>query len=128
MAELFLDEYVYNWGDDGPGGCPVDAGWKTFDQIFSATLTSLSNTHPTKPFMLGEFASVEGTDPMSKANWITDAYNRIELEKQGCVYYLQSSKCVDEVEHNGYKHEYHEKSVPFFFKKEFLAACVKTAC
>jgi beta-mannanase len=30
------DEYVdiisvdgYNWGDDSPGGCPVDAGWKT---------------------------------------------------------------------------------------------------
>lgn len=70
----------YNWGNDGPGGCPVDAGWKTFDQVFSATLTSLSNTHPTKPFMLGEFASVEGTDPISKANWITDAYSHIKSD------------------------------------------------
>jgi beta-mannanase len=69
----------YNWGDDGPCGCPVDAGWKTFDQIFSATLASLSSTYyPTKPFMIGEFASVEGTEPMSKANWITDAYSRIK--------------------------------------------------
>lgn len=64
----------YNWGDDGPGG------WKTFDQVFGATLTSLCNTHPTKPFMLGEFASVEGADPMSKANWITDAYSHIKSD------------------------------------------------
>jgi len=70
----------FNWGDDGPGGCPVDAGWRTFGQVFSATLTSLSNTHPTRPFMLGEFASVEGTDPMSKANWITDAYRHIKSD------------------------------------------------
>jgi hypothetical protein len=82
------DEYVdiisidgYNWGDDGLGGCPVDAGWKTFDQVFSAALTSLSSTHyPTKPFIIGEFASVEGTDPMSKAHWISDAYSRIKTD------------------------------------------------
>jgi hypothetical protein len=72
----------YNWGDDGPGGCQNnhDPGWKTFDQTFSETLTSLSITYPTKPFILGEFASVEGTDPMSKANWITDAYSRIRSD------------------------------------------------
>lgn len=81
------DEYVdiisvdgYNWGDDGPGGCPVDVGWKTFDEIFGAILASLSSTHPTKPLMLGEFASVEGTDPLSKTNWITDAYNHIKTD------------------------------------------------
>jgi hypothetical protein len=62
----------YNWGNNGPGG------WKTFDQVFSAALTSLSSTHPTKPFMLGEFASVEGTVPMSKANWITDVYSNVK--------------------------------------------------
>jgi hypothetical protein len=82
------DDYIdvisvdgYNWGDDGPGGCPVDAGWKTFDQIFGPILTSVSNTHSsTKPLMIGEFASVEGTDPMSKANWITDAYGKIKSD------------------------------------------------
>jgi hypothetical protein len=75
------DEYVdiisidgYNWGNSGPGG------WKSFDQVFSATLTFLSDTYPTKPLMLGEFASVEGTDPISKANWITDAYNHIKSD------------------------------------------------
>jgi len=64
----------YNWGINGPGG------WKTFNQVFSATLTFLSSTYPAKPFMLGEFASVEGTDPISKANWITDAYSRIKSD------------------------------------------------
>jgi len=81
------DEYVdiisidgYNWGNDGPGGCPVDIGWKTFGEIFSATLASLSSTHPTKPFIIGEFASSEGPDPWSKANWITDAYGSIKAD------------------------------------------------
>jgi hypothetical protein len=103
------DEYVdvisvdgYNWGDDGPGGCPVDAGWKTFDEIFGAVLTSLSNTHPTKPFMLGEFASVEGTDPMSKANWITDAYNHVKTDwpqiKAAIWFNLLSDDCHFQVE------------------------------
>jgi hypothetical protein len=64
----------YNWGDDELGG------WKTFNQIFSTTLTSLSNSYPTKPLMLGEFASVEDTNPMSKANWITDAYGHIKTD------------------------------------------------
>jgi hypothetical protein len=64
----------YNWGNNGPGG------WKTFDQVFSPTLTSLSSTYPTKPFMLGEFASVEGTGPLSKANWIADAYSYIKSD------------------------------------------------
>jgi hypothetical protein len=82
------DDYVdiisvdgYNWGNDGPSGCPVDAGWETFDQVFSAALTSLSSTpFPTKPLIIGEFASVEGTDPMSKAHWISDAYSRIKTD------------------------------------------------
>jgi beta-mannanase len=84
------DEYVdiisvdgYNWGDDGPGGCQNDndPGWNTFDQVFSTALTSLSNTHhPTKPLIIGEFASVEGTNPLSKANWITDAYTHIKSD------------------------------------------------
>jgi beta-mannanase len=75
------DEYVdiisvdgYNWGHGGFGG------WKTFDEIFGAMLMHLSSTHPTQPLVIGEFASVEGTDPMSKANWITDAYSRIESD------------------------------------------------
>ncbi len=82
------DEYVdiisvdgYNWGDDGPGGCPVDVEWKSFNQVFSAALTSLSSTHyPTKPLIIGEFASAEGTDPMSKATWITDAFESIKSD------------------------------------------------
>lgn len=81
------DEYVdiisvdgFNWGNDGAGGCPVDVEWKTFDEIFGATLASLSSTHPTKPFIVGEFASSEGTEPWSKANWITDAYGSIKAD------------------------------------------------
>jgi len=61
----------YNWGRDELGG------WRTFDEVFSETLTTLSNTYPTKPLIIGEFASAEGTTPISKANWITNAYNRI---------------------------------------------------
>jgi hypothetical protein len=61
----------YNWGRDELGG------WRTFDEVFSETLTTLSNTYPTKPLIIGEFASAEGTTPLSKANWITDAYSRI---------------------------------------------------
>jgi hypothetical protein len=65
----------YNWGHDGPGG------WKTFNQVFSETLTTLrSNTYQTKPVIIGEFASAEGATPAEKANWITDAYNRIESD------------------------------------------------
>ena len=61
----------YNWGRDELGG------WRTFDELFSKTLTTLSNTYPTKPLIIGEFASAEGTTPISKANWITNAYSRI---------------------------------------------------
>jgi hypothetical protein len=61
----------YNWGRDELGG------WQTFDLVFSQTLATLSHTYPTKPLIIGEFASVEGTTPISKSNWISDAYNRI---------------------------------------------------
>ena len=61
----------YNWGRDELGG------WRTFDQLFSETLTALSNTHPAKPLIIGEVASAEGTTPISKANWIANAYSRI---------------------------------------------------
>jgi hypothetical protein len=61
----------YNWGRDELGG------WRAFDEVFSETLTTLSNTYPTKPLILGEFASAEGTTPISKANWITNAYSHI---------------------------------------------------
>jgi hypothetical protein len=61
----------YNWGRDELGG------WRTFDEVFSETLTILSNTYPTKPLIIGEFASAEGTTPISKANWITNAYSSI---------------------------------------------------
>jgi beta-mannanase len=54
--------------------------WKTFNQTFSKTLTTLKNAYPGKPIIIGEFASVEGTDPMSKANWITDAYSSIKSD------------------------------------------------
>jgi len=102
------DEYVdvisvdgFNWGDDGAGGCPVDVEWKTFDEIFSATLASLSSTHLTKPFIIGEFASTEGTEPLSKTNWITDAYGSIKSDWpqiKATVWFNLSEDCQFQVE------------------------------
>jgi hypothetical protein len=102
------DEYIdvisvdgYNWGNDGPGGCPVDVEWKTFDEVFSAMLASLSSIHPTKPFIVGEFASAEGTGSWSKANWITDAYDSIKSDWpqiKAMVWFNLSYDCQFQVE------------------------------
>lgn len=91
----------YNWGNDGAGGCPVDVEWKTFDEIFGAVLVSLGSNHPTKPFIIGELASSEGTDPWNKANWITDAYGSIQSnwpQIKAVVWFNLSGDCHFQVE------------------------------
>lgn len=72
------DQYVdwigidgYNWGTSRAG-----SSWQTFDQIFTTVYSSLTASHPSKPFMLGEFACSEVGG--SKPDWTTDAFGRIK--------------------------------------------------
>ncbi len=71
------DEYVdwlcmdgYNWGASQSW-----SSWQTFDQVFAPTYTRLQQISPTKPIIIGEFASSDkGGD---KAAWVTDAFQKI---------------------------------------------------
>ena len=66
----------YNWGTSqtvANGGW--NSQWQTFDQVFEATYQRLTTLAPSKPFMIGEFASSEKGG--SKAAWITDAATRM---------------------------------------------------
>ena len=57
----------YNW---------AQGNWQTFDEIFSTAYSTFSAY--SKPMMIGEFACA--TDEVySKADWITDAFNQIEI-------------------------------------------------
>jgi hypothetical protein len=81
LAQLFPgDKYVdwvgldgYNWGSTPNVG--DDGGWRTFDQIFAASLEQLAQLAPSKPVMIGEMASTERGG--SKAAWITNAFATI---------------------------------------------------
>ncbi len=63
----------YNWGSTPNVG--DDGGWRSFDQIFSASLHQLTHLAPGKPELIGEMASTERGG--SKAAWITNAYASI---------------------------------------------------
>lgn len=63
----------YNWGSTPNVG--DDGGWRTFDQIFSASLGQLAELAPTKPVMIGEMASTERGG--SKPAWIANAFGSI---------------------------------------------------
>jgi len=71
------DEYVdwlcvdgYNWGSSQSW-----SKWQTFDEIYAETYAQLQAINPSKPMMIGEFASSEeGGD---KAAWIADTFQRI---------------------------------------------------
>ncbi|QJR34673.1 glycoside hydrolase family 26 protein [Gemmatimonas groenlandica] len=56
----------YNWGTS-----QTWSSWKTFDEVFAPIYGRLTTLAPTKPFMIGEFASSELGG--SKATWITAA-------------------------------------------------------
>jgi len=60
----------YNWGTS-----QTWSSWRSFDEVFGPVYSRLTAVAPSKPFMIGEFASTElGGD---KAAWIQDAANRI---------------------------------------------------
>jgi glycosyl hydrolase family 26 len=67
----------YNWGTSQT---LANAGWvsqwQTFDQVFATTYQRVTALAPTKPFMIGEFASSEVGG--NKAAWITDAASRMQ--------------------------------------------------
>lgn len=63
----------YNWGTS-----QTWSSWKTFDQVFRPIYSTLTTVAPSKPFMIGEFASSELGG--SKAAWIADAANRIATQ------------------------------------------------
>jgi hypothetical protein len=66
----------YNWGtsqtlaEDG-----WDSRWQTFDEVFASVYQRVATLAPSKPFMIGEFASSELGG--NKAAWITDAAARM---------------------------------------------------
>jgi beta-mannanase len=66
----------YNWGTSQT---IANAGWvshwQTFDELFATTYQRITAIAPTKPFMIGEFASSEMGG--SKAQWISDAASRM---------------------------------------------------
>ena len=75
LASLYPgDAYVdwtcldgYNWGPD----YPVKGGWISFKNLYSYSYNMLLQVAPSKPIMIGEFASTEAGG--SKADWIADA-------------------------------------------------------
>ena len=74
------DDYVdwtcldgYNFGADSPG--VPSRKWRTFNELFRATYRRVARIAPSKPMIIGEFASSDyGGD---KAAWIRDALIRI---------------------------------------------------
>ncbi|HEU5105578.1 MAG TPA: glycosyl hydrolase [Solirubrobacterales bacterium] len=57
----------YNHGTNPLGA----SGWISFSSLFSPAYAMLANNYPSKPIMIGEFASTE--EGGSKAAWIADA-------------------------------------------------------
>ena len=67
----------YNWGTSqtvANGGW--DSHWQTFDEVFASTYQRVVTLAPSKPFMIGEFASSEVGG--NKAAWIADAAARMK--------------------------------------------------
>jgi beta-mannanase len=78
------DEYVdwmcfdgYNWGTSSFGQ-QFNSRWTSFDEIFADSYDRLQAISLGKPIIIGEFASTE--DGGDKADWIIDAFNRMEQE------------------------------------------------
>lgn len=63
----------YNWGTS-----QTWSSWRTFSEVFGPVYSRLTTLAPTKPFMIGEFASTEAGG--NKAAWITDAASRISTQ------------------------------------------------
>jgi hypothetical protein len=66
----------YNWGtSQTTASAGWTSRWQSFDEVFGPIYRTVTDLAPTKPFMIGEFASSEAGG--SKAAWITDAAGRI---------------------------------------------------
>jgi beta-mannanase len=66
----------YNWGTSQTiANAGWTSHWQTFDEVFSSTYARITTLAPSKPFMLGEFASSELGG--NKAAWIADAASRM---------------------------------------------------
>jgi beta-mannanase len=63
----------YNWGTTQSW-----IVWRSFDEVFGSVYQRLTTLAPTKPFMIGEFASTEIGG--SKAAWLADAATRIPTQ------------------------------------------------
>ena len=63
----------YNWGTS-----QTWSSRRTFSEVFGPVYSRLTALAPTKPFMIGEFASTELGG--NKAAWITDAASRISTQ------------------------------------------------
>lgn len=76
LENLYPGDNYVDWicMDGYNGGTALNwGGWQSFAQIFTATYNHLQQLTPSKPVMIGEFASAEAGG--SKADWITDAYS-----------------------------------------------------
>ena len=67
----------YNWGTSQTvASSGWDSHWQSFDEVFSSVYQRVTAIAPSKPFMIGEFASTEVGG--NKAAWITDAAARMK--------------------------------------------------
>jgi hypothetical protein len=88
------DAYVDYVGAHGFNGPSVWGGsWQSFETMTNGAsadhmLSDLAARYPTKPIIIGEFASQEGSAGQ-KAQWITDAYQRMRANPQvvGAVWF-----------------------------------------
>ncbi|MFN8473385.1 MAG: malectin domain-containing carbohydrate-binding protein [Anaerolineae bacterium] len=84
MSQLYPGDGYVDWTclhGYNAGSAFNPPGWVSFNQTFNSTFrlnsyTQVVNLAPSKPMMIGEFASTEAGDGgTAKANWITDAFN-----------------------------------------------------
>ena len=67
----------YNWGaSQTMAKNGWDSHWQTFDDVFGSAYQRITTLAPSKPFLVGEFASSETGG--NKAAWITDAATRMK--------------------------------------------------
>ena len=88
------DAYVDYVGAHGFNGPSVWGGsWQSFETMTNGAgadymLSDLASRYPTKPIIIGEFATQEGSAGQ-KAQWITDAYQRMRANPRvvGAVWF-----------------------------------------
>lgn len=82
----------YNWGSARPWG------WKTFDEVFGASITEVRRIAPGKPLMIAEIGCAPGA---RKAAWVRNALARSEELGIGVVAWFEHNKETDwRIAHN----------------------------